>query len=210
MVDGGFRAGQTRGKSWYWTTAGMRLIDLPMGPGLLKRRVGSKLEAIDMGGEKGLRLAGWQREGEAVVVELRMIDHSGESTLAQVRVKPIPGGVQLVFTSTEPSLVVVGPMNERFETVAGPAKAENDRWNSNSRFLSACSATDGRSDAGMEAGANDRGGVGNQGVCRHQHLLRRGSCRSCLGTRWRDYPLPDGPMPTAMVVRTDGSLWSRR
>ena len=55
------------------------------------------------------------------LAELRMIDLAHEPIRVDIRVQPVAGGVRLVFSTTEPSLVVAGPMPARFETPAGPA-----------------------------------------------------------------------------------------
>ena len=169
------------------------------------RRAGSKLEPIEIGGEKGLRLAGWRREGEAVVVELRMLDRAGEAIRVEVRVEPAPGGVRLVFTSTEPSLVLVGLMKEGFDTPAGPASqkmtggtviAENPQP---ARQLTGEVVIEWKLDRAIEA-------VSALKVLPPAAPMPAKKLPILPGYEVERLSLSDGPMPTAMMVRADGSL----
>jgi glucose/arabinose dehydrogenase/mono/diheme cytochrome c family protein len=202
---GDFAQEQTRGKSWYWTTAGIRLADLPSGASLLMRRTGAKLEPIEVGGEKGLRLGGWKHEGEAVIVELRMHDRVHEPIRVDIRVQPTAGGVRLVFSSTEPSLVVAGPMPARFDTPAGPASLSMTGGQNlldtpiPARQLTEEVAIEWRLERSIEA-------VSAIKVLPPSPPALAKRLPILPGYEVERLSLPDGPMPTAMVVRADGSL----
>jgi glucose/arabinose dehydrogenase/mono/diheme cytochrome c family protein len=206
---GDFAQELTRGKSWYWTAAGTTLWNDRESLPLVAMKTERGWVGLTGASSPAARLAGWRREGEGVVIRFA-IDQAGVFSL---RIESIDGGFRMVIDASETqpggSLAVVARGESVFETPVGTAEERiegGSAWNETidgkrmtGRAITEKVAVSWRLTSGVRpVGAMKRLPGTAPAPAKSMDVLP--------GYEVTRLSLPDGPMPTAIAPRGDGSL----
>lgn len=195
----------TRGKTWYWQSAGTTLFDQPAAPAMFSLVRRGEIEQPSPTGQAAAWIRGWSRDAhsERIAAEFGVRFADDHSVDVRLSLEPIPGGVQL-------SMLVSG-LPEDAEAVVSqtPAKAMRTPLGDARITL-------------LTNDANSKEGVARE--VRLQLALEQPLApvsavklvspfappRKVLpvlpGYEVVRLPIADGPMPTAMAFRRDGAL----
>lgn len=92
---GDFANEQTRGKAWYWETAGTTLLDDKDSPSLLGMIEGGKLVLPKGPGQAVTELRGWSREGNRILLELVIVFPDMRNVQLTGTIEPTERGIRL-------------------------------------------------------------------------------------------------------------------
>jgi mono/diheme cytochrome c family protein/glucose/arabinose dehydrogenase len=206
---GDFAQEQTRGKSWFWNLAGTTLLDQPDARSLFAWSIDNQWVGIQGESSPSARLAGWRHEDHAVILAIAI----GDKGRVSCRVEQIERGIRMTFSSEDiplrESLAIILPQEASFSTPAGPAHQTvtgGKSWNESlegrsysGRLLSEKVRIDWQLQKPIEPVTAFKPPL-------PASLPRAKQLPAIPGYEVDRLALEDGPMPTAMAVRADGSL----
>lgn len=214
---GDFANEQTRGKAWYWETAGTTLLDDKHAPPLLGMIDAGKLVLPNGPGQPVTELRRWYRDGDRVVFEASVLFHEMRSVDLVGTMEPIERGIRLTVRldkSSLPGNYVIPLSKGQGEISTGIGKGhvtatgslqEDLNVDAKSKNLIARSITDGVFTINWELDSVVKPITTIKQI--PSEPAPRKELTGLPGYEIARLPLRDGPMPTGLAFHSDGTMF---
>ncbi|MBX9653024.1 hypothetical protein K2Y11_05325, partial [bacterium] len=214
---GDFANEQTRGKAWYWETAGTILLDDKNAPPLLSMSNGEKLILPKGPGQAVTELRGWSREGNRILLDLVVLFNDKRYVELIGTLEPIDKGIRLTVRlgKTASSATYVLPLSKRKGEILTPlgnghvtatgSVPEDLLKGAEAAGLTVHSITDRVFTVTWELDSVVKPVTAIKQI--PNEPAPRRELRGLPGYEIVRLSLPDGPMPTGMAFHKDGSMF---